>query len=276
MEESVLSLNNIVKDYWRWGKKVRALSGVSFQHKKGSVLGLLGPNGAGKTTLIKLILGLVRTTQGDFKVMGKPKVDRSIKERIGFMPEESYLYPFLTVRETVEFSLRLYKNSKARWSHIDQVLDRVGMGSFKDRRISECSKGMARRTALAQSIVHDPDFVILDEPTSGFDPMGTAEMKEIILDLKNQGKSILLCSHQLADVEDVCDDIVIIMRGQVVVQGALKELLGEGQNDSFVVSQEESEKIKSWLSEEKVSYEMQKSGRLENYFIEKVKAWERE
>lgn len=273
MSDAVIRLDNVSKDYWSFKGKVRALHQVSFEHRRGRVLGLLGPNGAGKTTMIKLILGLVRMNQGKLEILGYDRVNSKVKEQIGFMPEESYLYPFLTVQETVRFALSLYSGKKHRMSSVDAILKRVGMSAFKNRKISECSKGMARRTALAQALIHDPDLVLLDEPTSGFDPMGTAEMKEIILDLKKQGKSILLCSHQLADVEEVCDDVVILMRGHVVVQGELMELLSDTNEESVTVKREDCGQLHAFLNETGISFKQQKVGKLEKFFIQKVQSW---
>ncbi len=253
---------------------MHALKKVSFNIEPGSICGLIGPNGAGKTTLIKLILGLLKPTEGKIKVFGKNKVDKNSKQQIGFLPEESYLYDFLSIRETVEFAAKLYTNKNHGLSRVEDLLKMVGLEGRDDRKISQCSKGMARRTALAQALVHDPKFIILDEPTSGFDPMGVSDMKSIMLSLKEEGKTILLCSHQLADIEAVCDNIVVFYEGNLVVNGSVQDLLKESKNNMYQIASEKRDLFESLLKNERIDYEFVRSNKgLENFFISSIKKW---
>jgi len=269
--DKLLEMRDIVKIYGKGFKKVHALKGINLKLGRGRVLGLLGPNGAGKTTIIKIILGLQKPTSGEFSLFGESLVSRALKERIGFLPEESYLYPFLSIKETLTFTKGLYPKAK-RTIDVDTMLRRVGLGHCFDRKISECSKGMARRTAMAQALIHDPELILFDEPTSGFDPIGISDVKAIIRELKAAGKTILLCSHQLNEVEDLCDDILLLYRGEEVVSGQLKELLGE-QGEGFVVPSEYAEQVELKLNEMTIPYERYLRGGLERFFVDKVKAW---
>jgi ABC-2 type transport system ATP-binding protein len=192
----------------------------------GEVFGLLGPNGSGKTTTIKLLLGLLRPTGGDAFVFGRDPGDREAKGRIGYLPEETYLYKFLDAEETLAFFGRLFAMPAALIkSRSDELIQLVGLSHARKRRLGEYSKGMARRLGLAQALINDPSLVILDEPTSGLDPLGSAEVKELIVRLKRAGKTVLLCSHLLADVEDVCDRIAILHQGTLREMGRVDDLL---------------------------------------------------
>ena len=275
INDQILDLKNIVKVYGKGFKKVKALNGVDLRLRKGRVLGLLGPNGAGKTTIIKIILGLQKPTEGQCSIFGEMEMTRENKERVGFLPEESYLYSFLTIRETLEFTAGLYPNSAKLKNRINDMLQKVGLSHCPNRKISECSKGMARRTAMAQALVHDPELILLDEPTSGFDPIGIVEVKDLIKGLKADGKTILLCSHQLGDVEDLCDDILLLFRGDQVIAGELRELLGQ-QGEGFSVSSEYNGKVQTLLNEQNIPHERFLRGDLERFFIEKVTAWSNE
>jgi ABC-2 type transport system ATP-binding protein len=219
-------LTKIYKDFW--GRdKVCALDHLDLTIRRGEVFGLLGPNGSGKSTTIKLLLGLIFPTEGRAFVLGAPSGSTVINERIGFLPEESYLYRFLNGEETLKFYGRLFKiPSKELKSKIPRLLDIVGLDEkARKRKLREYSKGMARRIGLAQALINDPDLILLDEPTTGLDPIGTREMKDLILDLKKQGKTVLLCSHLLADVQDVCDRITILFRGKRMELGYVRDLL---------------------------------------------------
>src|SRR3954470_20115463 len=219
-------LTKIYKDFW--GRdKVRALDDLNLTIKRGEVFGLLGPNGSGKSTTIKLLLGLIFATRGSAHVLGEPAGSTRINEKIGFLPEESYLYKFLNGEETLRFYGQLFriprKDLKRR---VPALLDTVGLDAkSRKRKLREYSKGMARRIGLAQALINDPELILLDEPTTGLDPIGTREMKDLILSLKNQGKTVLLCSHLLADVQDVCDRITILFRGKMQTLGQVKDLL---------------------------------------------------
>src|SRR5262245_58058401 len=197
-------LTKIYKDFW--GRdKVTALDGLDLTIQRGEVFGLLGPNGSGKSTAIKLLLGLIFPTRGTAQVLGAPAGSTYINEKIGFLPEESYLYRFLNGEETLKFYGRLFKiPSKDLKKRVPALLDIVGLDEkARKRKLREYSKGMARRIGLAQALINNPELIMLDEPTTGLDPIGTREMKDLILDLKKQGKTVLLCSHLLADVQDV-------------------------------------------------------------------------
>lgn len=222
-----VGLTKIFLDFWR-RPRVRALDGFSFEVRRGEVFGLLGPNGSGKSTTIKLLLGLLRPTAGHLRVLGRRPTDVRIKAQIGYLPEESYLYPFLTAEETLDFFGRLFGLSSAeRKRRIEQLLEMTGLTAARRRRVGEFSKGMARRVGLAQALINDPDLIILDEPTSGLDPIGCRQMKELIRTLARRGKTILLSSHLLADVEDVADRVAILYAGQLQAIGAIAELLEE-------------------------------------------------
>jgi ABC-2 type transport system ATP-binding protein len=231
--ESVIEIRNLTKIYRDfWGrKKVRAVNALSLDIRKGEVFGLLGPNGSGKTTTLKLLLGLLFPTEGEIKIMGKSAADVSKNERIGYLPEESYLYRFLNAEETLDFYGRLFNMSSAvRRERTEKLLELVKISHARKRQLKEYSKGMTRRIGLAQALINDPDLVMLDEPTSGLDPLGNRDMKDLILDLKQQGKTVLMCSHLLGDVQDVCDRIAILYGGELKVLGRVDELLKPGEN----------------------------------------------
>ncbi|MFN4243065.1 MAG: ABC transporter ATP-binding protein [Tepidisphaerales bacterium] len=220
------NLTKVYRDFW--GRdKVRALEDLNLTIHRGEVFGLLGPNGSGKSTTIKLLLGLIFPTRGSATVLGMPVGTPQVNERIGFLPEESYLYRFLNGEETLKFYGRLFKiPSKELKRRVPELLDVVGLDSrARKRKLREYSKGMARRIGLAQALINNPDLILLDEPTTGLDPIGTREMKELILSLKKQGKTVLLCSHLLADVQDVCDRITILFRGRMQTLGEVKDLV---------------------------------------------------
>ena len=219
-------LSKVYKDFW--GRdKVRALDDLSVTIHRGEVFGLLGPNGSGKSTTIKLLLGLIFPTKGSARILGEPVGSTAINERIGFLPEESYLYRFLNGEEILKFYGRLFKIDRRTLNkRVPELLDIVGLDAkARKRKLREYSKGMARRIGLAQALINNPDLILLDEPTTGLDPIGTREMKDLIISLKNQGKTVLLCSHLLADVQDVCDRVTILFRGKMQTLGQVKDLL---------------------------------------------------
>ena len=218
-------LSKTFKDFWLRSRAV-AVDEISFEVRPGEVFGLLGPNGSGKSTTIKMILGLLRKSSGRLAVFGKPPSDVTIKKRIGYLPEESYLYPFLNARETLEYYGKLFKiEHKVRRRRIDELLDMVGLAAVQHRQVREYSKGMQRRIGLAQALINDPEFLILDEPTTGLDPIGTKQVNDLIRHLGERGKTILLSSHLLADVEDVVDRMVILYGGKIRASGTCDELL---------------------------------------------------
>ncbi|HUA38832.1 MAG TPA: ABC transporter ATP-binding protein [Candidatus Sulfopaludibacter sp.] len=222
---SVRGLTKVFKDFWN-RPKARAVDNVDFEVRQGEVFGLLGPNGSGKSTTVKLMLGLLYPTKGHIEVFGHSPRHVPTKSRIGYLPEESYLYRYLNSRETLEFFGNLFHLPRGeRDNRTEQLLEMVGLGNVQTRVVGEFSKGMQRRIGLAQALINDPDLVILDEPTSGLDPIGCREMKDLILALARRGKTVILSSHLLADVEDVCDRVVIYYGGKIQAMGALKELL---------------------------------------------------
>ncbi|MEX0585935.1 MAG: ABC transporter ATP-binding protein, partial [Pirellulales bacterium] len=218
-------------------EKVQALKALDLGVRRGEVFGLLGPNGSGKTTTMKLLLGLLFPTRGKALVFGREATDVSKNERIGYLPEESYLYRFLNAEETLDFYGRLFNMPAAlRRERAAKLIERVGLTAAKRRPLKEYSKGMTRRIGLAQALINDPELVLLDEPTSGLDPIGTREMKDLILELKSQGKTVVLCSHLLADVQDVCDRIAILHQGELKEIGRVDALLRAGEETQIRTS----------------------------------------
>lgn len=219
------NLTKIYRDFW--GRpKVRALNALDLQVRRGEIFGLLGPNGSGKSTTIKLLLGLLFPTNGQALVFGKEATDVAKNERIGYLPEESYLYRFLNAEETLDFYGRLFNMTSAtRRQRMEELITLVGLQHARRRQLREYSKGMTRRIGLAQALINDPELILLDEPTSGLDPIGTREMKDLILRLRDQGKTILMSSHLLPDVQDVCDRIAILHQGELKELGKVSDLL---------------------------------------------------
>lgn len=250
-------LTKVYKDFW--GRpKVTALSKLNLTIERGEVFGLLGPNGSGKSTTIKLLLGLIFASEGRAWVLGHPAGSTAINERIGFLPEESYLYKFLSGEETLRFYGKLFKIPKDELDRrVPTLLDTVGLDSkARKRKLREYSKGMARRIGLAQALINDPDLILLDEPTTGLDPIGTREMKDLILSLKAQGKTVLLCSHLLADVQDVCDRITILFRGKMQTEGEVRSLLqvrDVTQIETRGLTDQQVEQVRQFMSQLGVS-----------------------
>ncbi|MEO0529956.1 MAG: ABC transporter ATP-binding protein [Planctomycetota bacterium] len=219
------ALSKVYRDFWG-RQKVRALKALDLEVNQGEIFGLLGPNGSGKSTTIKLLLGLLFPTDGQALVFGKEATDVSKNEKIGYLPEESYLYKFLNAEETLDFYGRLFDiPADVRKERINTLLKLVGIERARKRQLREYSKGMTRRIGLAQALINDPDLILLDEPTSGLDPIGTREMKDMILQLRDQGKTVVMCSHLLADVQDVCDRIAILHQGELKELGRVDSLL---------------------------------------------------
>ncbi len=227
-------LTKIYRDFW--GRpRVLALDGLDLVVERGEVFGLLGPNGSGKTTSAKLFLGLLWPSKGEARALGQPPTDVEVKRRIGYLPEESYFYKFLTARETVEFYARLFGiGRQERRRKTGELLETAGLTAAADRKLAEYSKGMLRRVGLAQALVNDPELVILDEPTSGLDPLGTRQVKDLVLRLKAKGCTVILNSHLLADMEDICDRVAILHAGKLRRMGHLTELLERGEVDELV------------------------------------------
>jgi len=229
-----IGLTKVFKDFWL-RNRVKAVNDIELDIRKGEVFGLLGPNGSGKSTTIKLILGLLHPSAGRIAVFGRHPRDVKNKQRIGYLPEETYLYPFLNAYETLEYYARLFHQKRGiRRPRIDTLLEMVGLQHVARRPIGEYSKGMQRKIGLAQALINDPDLLILDEPTSGMDPIATADVKRVIVSLAERGKTILLCSHLLSDVEDVTDRVAIMYGGKVRRYGQIDELLE--QQDRTMIS----------------------------------------
>jgi ABC-2 type transport system ATP-binding protein len=225
-----VGLTKVFKDFWM-RTKARAVDHVDFEIRRHEIFGLLGPNGSGKSTIIKMILGLLNKTSGRLSVFGKPPADVAVKRHIGFLPEESYLYRYLTARETLDYYGKLFGLGRSvRRRRTDELLEMVGLAQVAHRPIGEFSKGMTRRIGLAQALINDPEFLVLDEPTSGLDPIGTRQVKDILLELRRRGKTILLSSHLLADVEDVCDRMIMLYGGKIRAQGTATELLADTEH----------------------------------------------
>jgi ABC-2 type transport system ATP-binding protein len=273
---AVRGLVKVFKDFW--GRpKARAVDNIDFEVRRGEVFGLLGPNGSGKSTTVKMLLGLLYPTRGHIEVFGHSPRHVKTKSRIGYLPEESYLYRYLNSRETLDFFGNLFTlDKKDREARTEQLLDMVGLTQTRTRAVGEFSKGMQRRIGLAQALINDPDLVILDEPTSGLDPIGCREVKDLILALARRGKTVILSSHLLSDVEDVCDRVVILYGGKVQALGTLRELLAKPDSVRITMPplsreamQRVLELIKRDVSEDKVRIDTPTQN-LESYFLEVV------
>ena len=245
---SSVGLTKVFRDFW--GRpKAKAVNDLDFEVRQGEVLGLLGPNGSGKSTTIKMLLGLLYPSGGRLTVFGKSPRDVAIKKLIGYLPEETYLYKYLTAYETLDFFASLFGLSgEERKKRCEQLLDMVGLSHARNRRVGEFSKGMARRIGLAQAMINDPQLLILDEPTSGLDPLGCREVKDLILMLKKRGKTVLVTSHLLSDVEDVCDRVLILYGGKIRAEGALSNLLSIEKRSVISTPQLEPEVLNRVLS----------------------------
>lgn len=236
-------VTKVFKDFWR-RPRVEAVKDLNLEIRPGEIFGLLGPNGSGKTTTIKMLLGLLYPTRGRISIFGKPPTDVSVKARIGFLPEESYLYRFLVAGETLDFFGRLFQlPARIRRDRTERLLDMVGLRHEAKRPVGEYSKGMARRIGLAQALINDPEFLILDEPTSGLDPIGARQIKDVIRTLGEKGKTILLSSHVLADVEDVCDRVTILYGGQQRAAGDINDLLSQTDVTQFTAPRLQSKTV---------------------------------
>jgi len=218
-------LTKIYRDFWGRQKKT-ALRALNVEIRKGEIFGLLGPNGSGKTTTIKLLLGLLFPTEGEAFVFGQPAADVRKNEKVGYLPEESYLYRFLNAEETLDFYGRLFNlDPTVRDKRAAELIEKVNLKADRKRPLKEYSKGMRQRIGLAQALINDPALVILDEPTSGLDPLGARWMKDLIVELRKQGKTVIMCSHRLEDVQDVCDRIAILNEGELQAYGEVEALL---------------------------------------------------
>ena len=235
----IVEVENVTKDV-RPGFGLRAkrvLQGISFSVREGEIFGFVGPNGAGKTTTLKVLMGLCRASSGRARVLGHDVSETSFRRHVGFLPENPYFYDYLTGRETLDFYAKLCGMPRERRvARIEELLERVGLSHAADARLRTYSKGMQQRVGIAQALVHDPDVVFLDEPMSGLDPIGRKDIRDLVLRLREQGKTVFMNTHILHDVELVCDRVAIIAGGCIRYEGAIQdfEAAGERQSDVLV------------------------------------------
>jgi ABC-2 type transport system ATP-binding protein len=245
------NLNKIYRTGFWLNQKVQSLTNCSLSVQQGETFGLLGPNGAGKTTLLKILLGVIRPTNGRAVLLGKPIGDRATKQRVGYLPENAYFYDFLTAWEFLTFVGGLFQISKPILNkRIATTFDLVGLDqkTVKKKQLRQYSKGMLQRVGMAQALINDPELVFLDEPMSGLDPLGRYQVREIILSLKEQGKTIFFNSHILTDVEQICDRIAILARGELLCVGSLEEILGRADVYQVIIKGGEAEQLKQWIT----------------------------
>ena len=277
-----IELREVVKDFaiGLRGVKLRALSGVSLRVMPGQVFGLLGPNGSGKSTLIKLVLGLHQPTSGSCAVFGLPSASRRAREAVGYLPEAPDFYRHLTGRELVRFYGRMCGMSGAALEErIANALGDVGLSAAADRRVGSYSKGMLQRIGLAQALVHAPRLLILDEPTAGLDPMGVAAISELILRQKAEGRTVVMTSHLLAHMEEICDRIGILDRGRLVLEGDVREVLGGGERQQLSVdalSAEHLRELRRWFESRGIRLHAIEPARnrLDKLFVERMREGE--
>ncbi|MBL6919627.1 MAG: ABC transporter ATP-binding protein [Puniceicoccaceae bacterium] len=238
MATPAICIQNLTKDFavGMRGMKLRAVDDLCLEVGDNEIFGLLGPNGSGKSTTIKIVLGLLEASTGTCEIYGRPSKLVDARRSVGFLPEAPYFYRYLTGRELVRYYARICMVSRSEIdAAVDSVIQLVGMTEAADRRVGTYSKGMLQRIGLAQSLVHDPQLVILDEPTAGVDPLGSAAIAEIVRELKRRGKTILLSSHLLAQIEGLCDRVAILHRGKLVREGRVDDLVEEKDAESLVV-----------------------------------------
>lgn len=275
---AAVRIRGLVKDYavGLRGVKLRAVDHLDLTVGAGQVYGLLGPNGSGKSTTVKAILGLLEPTAGQCEVFGVSSLRVEARREVGYLPEAPYFYRHLSGRELVRFCARLCgEGGPDLAARVADVIALVGMSAAADRRVGTYSKGMLQRIGLAQALVHDPRLLILDEPTAGVDPVGSAEMADLILQLKARGKTILITSHLLGQIEDICDRVAILDRGRLVIEGAVPELVAAPGRQALVVEELPSEELaalRAWLQERgRTLLAVEPGGRrLEEVFLARV------
>ncbi|OKH23215.1 multidrug ABC transporter ATP-binding protein [Hydrococcus rivularis NIES-593] len=246
------NLGKIYRTGFWLNQKIQSLKSCSLSVYEGETFGLLGPNGAGKTTLLKTLLGIVRPTTGRAVLLDRPIGDRCVKQRIGYLPENAYYYDYLTGIEFLQFAAGIFQiPASVQKKRIPELLDLVGLDrkTARKKQLRQYSKGMLQRIGMAQALINDPELVFLDEPMSGLDPMGRYQVREIILSLKKQGKTIFFNSHVLSDVEQICDRIAILARGELICMGSLDEILGRADIYQVVVKGGDAEELKQWIDE---------------------------
>ena len=257
-------------------ERVVAVQDLSLRVEKGEVYGLLGPNGSGKSTTLKILLGLVTATSGETRVFGEDSSSVRSRRDVGFLPENPYFYKFLTGAETVRFFGKLSGMSgDGLEARVEELLELVGLTDAAARRVGSYSKGMLQRIGLAQALVQDPGLLVLDEPTAGVDPVGSREIRDLILELKARGKTVLLCSHLLSQVQEVCDRVGILARGRLVREGRVEDLLAISDRSEVIVENASTEQL-AQLEEaaRRLGVRIVSSGRaqttLENLFLEAI------
>ena len=278
LDVPAIELRGLVKDFsvGLRGVKLRAVDDLSLRVPAGQVFGLLGPNGSGKSTTIKIILGLLEPTAGGCRVFGVPSAQVEARVDVGYLPESPYFYRHLSGRELVRFYARICGLGGAKLApRVAEVIDWVGLTEAADRLVGTYSKGMLQRIGLAQALVHDPRLVILDEPTSGVDPVGAAAISELILQLKAQGKTVLITSHLLTQIEDICDRVAILDRGRLILEGAVCDLVGGAERQALIVeklSPAELQELRRWLGLRGRTLEAVAAprARLDQIFLERV------
>ncbi len=278
-----IEIRHLTKDYPLAGgrQRVRAVDDLSLCIRPGEVFGLLGPNGSGKSTTLKALLGLLTPTLGECRLAGLPGSDPAAHRAVGYLPEAPYFPRFLSGRELLRFHARLAGLPRAgREERIASGLERVGLARAADRRIATYSKGMLQRVGLAQALVAEPSILILDEPTAGVDPVGAAEIAALVREQKARGRTVLLCSHLLGQIEEVCDRVAILHRGRLLAEGTLDDLLGCPGRRSLVVEnlpEEEFAAFGRWLAERggRLHAVERPAARLDRYFLETVGRAER-
>jgi len=228
--KTVLSIENIYKSFSVGfiPQKKEILQGITFSVAEGEIFGYLGPNGAGKTTTLKCVLGLIFPDKGTIELFGRPHLDPRAKERLGFLPENPYFYDYLTAREFLEFYGQLFGiKRREREARIAALLKLVGMEKAAGLQLRKFSRGMLQRIGLAQALINEPSLVLLDEPLGGLDPLGRKEIRDVIIHLREEGKTVFLSSHILQDIEMICDRVAIIVGGRIMSQGRLADLISE-------------------------------------------------
>ncbi len=281
---AAIELRGVTKDFpvGLRGLKLRAVDNLTLDVPAGQVFGLLGPNGSGKSTTIKIILGLLEPTIGECRVVGVPSAQVESRRNVGYLPEAPYFYRYLSGAELVRFYARVCGVPRARLdTRVREVLDWVGLTGAAARRVGTYSKGMLQRVGLAQALVHDPRLVILDEPTAGVDPAGSADISQMILRLKSEGRTVLITSHLLAQIEDVCDRIAILDRGKLILEGAVAELVGRRDRQALIVESlppAELDELRAWLAARGRALESieQPRARLDEIFLREVARAEQE
>lgn len=233
--ESILTAEGLTKVFkvGFWGRRITVLEGLNLEVRRGEVFGFLGPNGAGKTTTIKILMGLIYPTAGRATLLGRPIGDNQTKARLGFLPESPYFYDYLTAAEFLQFYGHLFSVRGALLEQrVTELLDLVGMSHARNLQLRKFSKGMLQRVGIAQALINDPELVVLDEPMSGLDPVGRKEIRDLILRLKESGKTIFFSSHILHDAELLCDRVAIILKGRMVACGRVRDLVGQSATQS--------------------------------------------